>query len=323
MEEIGDFLEESNMFYINKVDLQGRYVYVNKLFEERFCNSPKGLIDCSIMDVLHFDDAKRCGALLKEMLLGNVEKDVLELRIKKPNSVENVWTSWEVSVLRDKSNEISGVLCIGSDIKSKESLINSRLLTYSQKLDKILNSITDGFFTLDNKWKITKVNKSFEELSGNKSSEILGKSFWEEYPEYKKFLENEEYMKSISRNETFDIEFFSEMRNKWFSAKIYPSTEGVAVFFQDITRSKSQVEEIIYKNKILTEIAKLQSHQIRRPVATMLGLTQLFEKQGMSEENLELLDLLEKTTLELDEVIHKIVHKANSVIKKAKSASKN
>ncbi|MFT5915278.1 MAG: hypothetical protein ACJAWV_002893 [Flammeovirgaceae bacterium] len=39
----------------------------------------------------------------------------------------------------------------------------------------------------------------------------------------------------------------------------------------------------------------------------------------MGEENLELLDMLEKTILELDEVIHKIVHKANSVIKKSKN----
>ena len=107
----------------------------------------------------------------------------------------------------------------------------------------------------------------------------------------------------------------------WFLVKIYPSSEGLVVFFQDITDSKMRVEEIIHKNKILTEIARLQSHQIRRPVATMLGLSQLFEKESMTEENLQLLDLLEKTTLELDEVIHKIVHKANSVIKKSKNLS--
>jgi len=72
---------------------------------------------------------------------------------------------------------------------------------------------------------------------------------------------------------------------------------------QDITTLKRQNEQ-------LTEIALINAHEIRRPVATILGLMQLFamESDGSNADK-NLLEHLEKTTLELDEVIRRIISK--------------
>ncbi len=316
--QISNLLANSNTFYVNIIDTDGNYVFVNELFEKRFGQPDHKLEETSLMAVLHHDDVEKCAVLFRQMQEHKIQMSNLELRLKLPEKSDVIWTSWEIAVLENKDKEVEGIVCIGSDIVRKDSLINSRLLSYSKRIDKILNSITDGFFTLDKDWRITKVNQLFEELSGKSKTQLLGKTFWEEYPEYSYFLNNPDYLNAIERDEAFQFEIFSGSRQKWFSIKIYPSSEGLAVFFQDITENKKHVEEIVQKNKILTEIARLQSHQVRRPVATMLGLAQLFDKKEMGEENLELLDLLERTILELDEVIHKIVHKANSVIKKSK-----
>ncbi len=318
-EQISNLLANSNTFYVNIIDTDGNYVFVNKLFEKRFGQPNNKLEKTSLMDVLHHDDVEQCAVIFRQMQEHKIRMSNLELRLKLPDKLDVVWTSWEIAVVENQEKEVEGIICIGSDIVRKDSVINSRLLSYSKRIDKILNSITDGFFTLDKDWRITKVNQLFEQLSKKPRSQLLGKIFWEEYPEYAYFLKNPAYLNAIEKNEAFQFEFFSESRQMWFSVKVYPSSEGIVVFFQNITENKEHIEEIVQKNKILTEIARLQSHQVRRPVATILGLSQLFDKKQMGDENLELLDMLEKTILELDEIIHKIVHKANSVIKKSKT----
>ncbi len=72
---------------------------------------------------------------------------------------------------------------------------------------------------------------------------------------------------------------------------------------QDITTLKRQNEQ-------LTEIALINAHEIRRPVATILGLMHLFGMEsGGSDAEKNLLKYLETATLELDEVIRRIISK--------------
>jgi len=78
---------------------------------------------------------------------------------------------------------------------------------------------------------------------------------------------------------------------------------------QDITISKQNELRVIHQNDQLLEIARINAHEIRRPVASVLGLMQLFDKMSIGESNRELLDLLETATGELDVVIRRIIDK--------------
>ncbi len=71
---------------------------------------------------------------------------------------------------------------------------------------------------------------------------------------------------------------------------------------RDITTLRQQ-------NERLTEIALINAHEIRRPVATILGLLPLFRDVVESEASKELLIYLESVTLELDTVIRRIIEK--------------
>lgn len=75
---------------------------------------------------------------------------------------------------------------------------------------------------------------------------------------------------------------------------------------QDITTLKQQ-------NERLNEIAQINAHEIRRPVATILGLMQLFSIESIEgESNKHLLKHLETATLELDSVIRRIIDKTEN-----------
>jgi len=81
----------------------------------------------------------------------------------------------------------------------------------------------------------------------------------------------------------------------------------------DITERKLQEQKIQEKNQKLTEIAFIQSHEVRRPVANILGLVSLIDKKNLDTTNLEIVEHLERSTKDLDNVIHKIVEKTYEI----------
>jgi PAS domain-containing protein len=77
-----------------------------------------------------------------------------------------------------------------------------------------------------------------------------------------------------------------------------------------LIESKRNEESILDQNNRLHSIANISSHELRRPVATILGLVNLFDRDDMLNPlNKEIVTHLDTTARELDEVIHNIVEK--------------
>ncbi len=73
-------------------------------------------------------------------------------------------------------------------------------------------------------------------------------------------------------------------------------------------------EKLKFQNEKLFEIAFLQSHQVRRPVANLLGLIGLFNFSNPNDPiNSEVLSRLKVATNELDNVIAEIVKKTDEI----------
>jgi PAS domain S-box-containing protein len=86
--------------------------------------------------------------------------------------------------------------------------------------------------------------------------------------------------------------------------------ERTANILRVLLENKKNQDHIIDQNKRLQEIATISSHEIRRPVATILGLVNLFDHEYINNSmNKEILAHLDSTAKELDSVIHTIVEK--------------
>jgi len=76
---------------------------------------------------------------------------------------------------------------------------------------------------------------------------------------------------------------------------------------QDVTEMRSHLQRIEQQNKKLKKIAWVQSHRMRSPVATILGLAELFNFNDPSDPmNTELMESIREQTLKLDEMIHEV-----------------
>ncbi|MDB5012522.1 MAG: domain S-box protein [Daejeonella sp.] len=82
------------------------------------------------------------------------------------------------------------------------------------------------------------------------------------------------------------------------------------VAITDITEKKRAKMELTEQNQQLREIAQISSHDIRGPVASILGLINLFDQEHLNNEfNREVINWLNISAQELDQVIHTIVQK--------------
>ena len=85
----------------------------------------------------------------------------------------------------------------------------------------------------------------------------------------------------------------------------------LAGFALDITESYRQNESIKKQNSLLREIAYVQSHVVRAPLARLLGLTELFEVAVKDGNALEFASYIHDSANELDKIIQEMVKTAS------------
>ena len=86
---------------------------------------------------------------------------------------------------------------------------------------------------------------------------------------------------------------------------------GVALNSTDITHHKKQEAYINIQNEALNRIAIIQSHELRRPVASLLGIMDLIKMENIS---FNYFDMMELTVNELDEKIRGIVKDSENTL---------
>jgi two-component system, cell cycle sensor histidine kinase and response regulator CckA len=126
------------------------------------------------------------------------------------------------------------------------------------RLTTTLESITDAFFTLDREWRFTYVNRRAEEVLRRTRGSLLGRSIWEEFPETVGSAAEGSYVRALreGRTEVLD-EYFYPPLDTWFAIRAYPSAQGLAVYFQDITEQRQARLALQDREERLAEQAAL------------------------------------------------------------------
>jgi len=111
-----------------------------------------------------------------------------------------------------------------------------------RKITKILESITDGFISLDREWCYTYVNDSACRLLRHTREDLLGRRAFDTFPEASRARFHAEFMRATADNSPTQFEEFLPSLNAWYECRCYPSSQGLSVYFRDITERKEAEE---------------------------------------------------------------------------------
>ncbi|GAB2691648.1 hypothetical protein GCM10027037_13660 [Mucilaginibacter koreensis] len=163
------------------------------------------------------------------------------------------------------------------------SIDDSKALTQSLtdihlRLDRVLNKTPVGYCQVDCSWTITNWNPAMQQLIEYRSEDVMHKNFWLVLPElsYTDFYIN----CHKARNEQTTVEFIHYFwpLQKWFSVLVYPAEGGLVFQLKDMTNKKLFENALVDKLEQLKQVSFFNSHFIRKPVASLIGLTQLVEE---------------------------------------------
>ena len=89
---------------------------------------------------------------------------------------------------------------------------------------------------------------------------------------------------------------------------------GISCFARDITEQRKHLLRIEKQNTALRDIAFIESHKVRGPVATIMGLGQFFNYTDLNDPiNKEVMEGIVKMSQELDAIIREVVRKSNEI----------
>lgn len=102
----------------------------------------------------------------------------------------------------------------------------------------ILESIAEGFFTLDSQWRFDFVNRQAYRIMEREPGSVDGRRLWDVYPDLAGTEFERCYRRSMDERVTTRFTAFYPGRARWYEVSTFPAPEGVSVYFRDVTDQK-------------------------------------------------------------------------------------
>jgi PAS domain S-box-containing protein len=173
---------------------------------------------------------------LKEQ--GSVSGMEQEFRKK---SGEKIVTQLSAQILKvhGESLILSTFIDITERKKMEVALRESR-----HKIQEILEGISDGFWAVDSQWRFVYINKRAAHNVGYTAADLIGKSLWEMFPRIQGTIQEYHYRKVMLEREASHFEHQGVLSSEVYSFTVYPSGEGISVYWQNITSRKLAEREL-------------------------------------------------------------------------------
>jgi PAS domain S-box-containing protein len=216
---------------------------------------------------------------------------------------------------------ITGVLLYKLIMIDKRKLVESNAQQQRsddelKRLADIIIRVNNMIIVTDENNLITWVNQAVEDRTGYSFEEISGKSPVDFFigPETDMRVLNS-IIKRKKAMEFFvtDIGCYTKCGDRfWVYGEFTPLFDhnhnhtGYIAVYNDITSRKQKEDEVTRQNDKLKEVAWLSSHEIRRPLANILGLINLMKTTPNMEEKIKILENIDCSAKELDAMVHEI-----------------
>ena len=322
-----DELLKSGNDLICIIGADGIYKYVSPSAKQVLNAEPEFYLGKTTFEFMHPDDISRIILSFEYVLTTDEQVHIPPFRFKNGF---NEWC-WLDSYATNRRNDpaILGVVINARDISikikdEKEKLLSAEKLKLSNERYELVAKATNDIiwdWDLESN-KISRV-KGFEKFSGlTHDNEVPASEPWDAFihPDDKERVllsisaatsnPNEQYWQSEYRFIKYDGSLAFIVDRGYIVRNSLKKAIRMVGAMHDNTELKEKELRIEKQNKLMSEIAQINSHVIRRPVANILGLINLLDRDGViGVHNQEIFAHLLISAKELDAVIRQINNK--------------
>ncbi|GAC1322623.1 MAG: hypothetical protein NVSMB13_01280 [Mycobacteriales bacterium] len=190
---------------------------------------------------------------------------VSEYRIRLPRGGTR-WIQARGRVLAD---------ILGRPVRMLGTAYDSTSLRESRdRVARVLETMTDAFFSVDVDWRFTYVNGGAERLLLRPRSSLLGKVLWQEFPQDHGSTFEVEYRRSVDTGEQVTFEAYYPPLESWFEVRVWPGPDGLSVYFRDITtrREVEDQREAAYSEREQAIVEREEAYAAAEAANTRLAL---------------------------------------------------
>lgn len=210
-----------------------------------------------------------------------------------------------------------------------------QLISSEANLKSIFDHTEVGYLLLDTQFNIISFNAKIINgyLSNAKVKAEVGMNFLDIVDKDRKKYIEKTFNKVISELTPIEYEFNYRKRidENFYNIMVVPTidhnkTIGICISAYDITKRKNEelfkeklTSELLQRNRDLEQFAFIVSHNLRAPVANILGLNTLLNDQPTEQEKEDILKKLNASTIQLDTVIKDL----NTILQVKRENSEN
>jgi PAS domain S-box-containing protein len=153
----------------------------------------------------------------------------------------------------------------------------------------IFNTMTEGFGLIGPEWTVQQINAEGLRLSNRTAEQVIGKGYWEIWPEAKGSGLEALYQRTMETKLPGSLEcrdVFSNAENVWLEIRAYPAIDGgLATFFRDISDRKQAEEKLKEADRRKDEFLAMLAHELRNPLAPISAAAELLKTTELPPEH--------------------------------------
>ncbi len=107
-------------------------------------------------------------------------------------------------------------------------------------LEEEIRRINDGFFAVDDRWRLTYVNDAAAAMVDGTEAEALGQRLWDVAPGLVGTTFETAYREAMETQEANSVEAYFPPLEGWYRDIVHPSPSGLSVYFTDVTERKER-----------------------------------------------------------------------------------
>jgi PAS domain S-box-containing protein len=158
-----------------------------------------------------------------------------------------------------RQEAVEALVATQHDLTHRIEVRTREIAAAHHKTRQLLERIGDGFVALDRDWRYVYVNERAAQLFQRKPEDLIGKHLWTEFPEGVGQPFQLAYERAMRDQEIVTLEACYQPWGRWFENRIYPSAEGVSVYFTEITDRK-KAEEALERSRMRLIEAQRVAH---------------------------------------------------------------